>query len=178
MHNDEIIQATPSILEEVMRSPQVLFSAEAYFLALSDLYDETTADSAYRKQVKIDLLKEKLEERIMWAAKKAFHEYWEREFARPPVVVEEEPSPDAPFLHERATAQGRLKSITRSEGGFNIHLSTDAQDLVFYVSKANCLVDKLLFLLNKDVVVEYDPSVKSETGVVQAYTISLFQPPA
>ncbi len=83
MHNDEIIQATPSILEEMISSPQVLFSAEAYFLALSDTYDDSQPDSAYRKQVKIDLLGEKLQERIMWAAKKAFHEHWERTYTEP-----------------------------------------------------------------------------------------------
>lgn len=176
MHNDEIIQATPSILQEMISSPQVLFAAEAYFLALSDTYDESTPDSAYRKQVKIDLLGEKLQERIMWAAKKAFHDYWERTYSKPPVVEAEE-SPDAPFLRERAVAQGRLKSITRSEGGFNIHLATDDREQVFYVSKANCLVDKLLFLLNKDVVVEYDSSATG-SGVTPAYTICLFRPPA
>ena len=178
MHNDEIIQATPSILQEMISSPQVLFSAEAYFLALSDTYDESQPDSAYRKQVKIDLLGEKLQERIMWAAKKASHDYWQNAHARAPVPVEQEPSPDVPFLLERAVAQGKLVSITRAEGGFNIHLGTDAQDIVFYVSTANCLVDKLLFLLNKDVVVEYDASAKSPSGMIQAYTISLFRPPA
>ncbi len=177
MHNDEIIQATPTILEEVISSPQVLFSAEAYFLALSDLYDESTHDSTYRKQVKIDLLSGKLQERIMWAAKKAFHDYWQNAYAKIPAPMEQEPSPDAPFLLDRAVAQGKLTSITRTEGGFNIHLGVDVEDMVFYVSKANCLVDKLLFLLNKDVVVEYDASVKSPSGVIQAYTISLFRPP-
>lgn len=36
MHNDEIIQATPAILQEVISSPQVVYAAEAYFIALSD----------------------------------------------------------------------------------------------------------------------------------------------
>ncbi len=48
---------------------------------------------------------------------------------------------------------------------------------VFYVSKANCLVDKLLFLLNKDVVVEYDSSITG-VSITPAYTICLFRPPA
>lgn len=112
----------------------------------------------------------------MWAAKKAFHDWWERTYAKPPAVEVEE-SPDAPFLKERAVAQGRLKSITRSEGGFNIVLASDDKEQVFYVSKANCLVDKLLFLLNKDVVVEYDASV-GDTDVIPAYTIRLFRPPS
>ena len=45
------------------------------------------------------------------------------------------------------------------------------------MSKANCLVDKLLFLLNKEVSVEFDPGIKGQDGSNQAYTICLYRPP-
>jgi hypothetical protein len=176
MHNDQIINASPDILREMIKSRELVFSAEAYFIALSDMYRQTESESPYRKRVKADLLREKFVERVEWAAKKAFEDFWESEFGQVPEPVQEGLR-EAPAVAEKVAVLGRLKSITRSAGGFNVHVSDDMSDHVFYVSKANCLVDKLLFLLNKDVVVEYDPSVNGPDGLVQAYTITLFRPP-
>jgi hypothetical protein len=176
MHNDQIINATPDILREMIKSRELVFSAEAYFIALSDMYRRDEGESPYRKRVKADLLREKFAERVEWAAKKAFEDFWQTEFGQVPEPLEDD-GQQAPVVSEKVAVLGRLKSITRSAGGFNVHVSDDVSDHVFYVSKANCLVDKLLFLLNKDVVVEYDSSVNGPDGLVQAYTITLFRPP-
>jgi hypothetical protein len=180
MYHEEIITSAPGILEKVTNSPQVLFAAEAYFIALSHSLEEVAGIQVDARKAKLDVLQGKFMEIFMGAANGAFRDYWEQQDQK----KQDEPDrafPQVPASPEHRVVYGKLRSITRTEGGFNVHVAETAsagvREHVFYVSKANCLVDKLLFLLNKEVSVEFDPGIKGQDGSNQAYTICLYRPP-
>ena len=180
MYHEEIITSTPGILDKVINSPQVLFAAEAYLIALSHTLEELTDVQVDARKGKLDVLQGKFMEIFMGAVNSTFRDYWEQQDQKKQ-PVSDKAFPQSPASPEHRVVYGKLKSITRTEGGFNVHVLESASagivEHVFYVSKANCLVDKLLFLLNKEVSVEFDPGIKGQDGSNQAYTICLYRPP-
>jgi hypothetical protein len=180
MYHEEIIASTPGILDKAINSPEVLFAAEAYLTALSHTFEELADIQVDARKSKLDVLQGTFVEVLIGAADGAFREYWEQQDQKKQTVSDGS-SPRSPASPEHMVVYGRLKSITRTEGGFNVHVlesgSAGIMERVFYVSKANCPVDKLLFLLDKEVSVEFDPGIRGQDGSDQAYTICLSRPP-
>jgi len=79
MYHEEIITSTPGIMDKVINSPQVLFAAEAYFIALSHTLEELTDVQIDARKSKLDVLQGKFMEIFMGAANGAFRDYWEQQ---------------------------------------------------------------------------------------------------
>jgi hypothetical protein len=175
MHREQITTSTPGILENVVHSPQVVTAAQAYFNALYYSLEELTDVCVDARESTLELFEQELRDAFASVAKSAFRDFWEARRRRS--VKVDRPSSDSRLPPDHQVVRGRLKSVSRTEAGFTVHVvEGNAQPVLehgFFVPNAAEVVERLLSLLDQEVLVEFDPSVRASEACPQAYTICL-----
>jgi hypothetical protein len=175
MHREQIAASTPGILENVVHSPQVVSAAQAYFDALYYSLEELTDVCVDARESTLELFEHELRDAFASAANGAFRDFWEARRRR--CVKVDRPSSDSRVSPDHQVVRGRLKSVSRSDAGFVVHVvegdARPVREHGFFVPNAPEVVERLLSLLDQEVLVEFDPTVRTPEASPQAYTISL-----